>query len=39
MPRTIFENIVINKFEDVTTLAFCQYTSIRFFEILFIQKD
>lgn len=38
MPRTIFENIVINKFENVTTLAFCQYTSIRFFEILFIEK-
>ena len=38
MPRTILENIVIKKFEDVTTLAFCQYTPIRFFEILFIEK-
>ena len=38
MPRTIFENIVIKKFEKVTTLAFCQYTPIRFFEILFIEK-
>ena len=38
MPRTIFENIVIQKFEEVTTLAFCQYTAIRFFEILFIEK-
>lgn len=38
MPRTIFENIVIKKFKDVTALAFCQYTPIRFFEILFIEK-
>ncbi len=38
MPRTIFENIVIQKFEGVTALAFCQYTPIRFFEILFIEK-
>ncbi len=38
MPRAIFENIVIQKFENVTTLEFCQYTAIRFFEILFIEK-
>lgn len=38
MPRTIFENIVIQKFEAATTLAFCQYTPIRFFEILHIEK-
>lgn len=38
MPRTIFEKIVIKKFEEVTTLAYCQYTPIRFFEILFIEK-
>ncbi|WP_271767885.1 AraC family transcriptional regulator [Aquimarina algiphila] len=38
MPRTIFENIVIQKFEEMTTLAFCQYTPIRFFEILFVEK-
>ncbi len=38
MPRTIFENIVIQKFEEVSTLEFCQYTAIRFFEILFIEK-
>ena len=38
MPRTIFENIVIKKFVEVTHLAFCEYTSIRFFEILFIEK-
>lgn len=38
MPRTIFENIVIQKFKEVTALAFCQYTPIRFFEILFIEK-
>ena len=38
MPRAIFENIVIQKFESVNTLEFCKYTSIRFFEILFIEK-
>ncbi|WP_109829676.1 AraC family transcriptional regulator [Reichenbachiella versicolor] len=38
MPRAIFEDIVIEKFEDVTSLAFCKYTSIRFFELLFIEK-
>ena len=38
MPRTIFENIVIQKYEEVTTLAFCKYTPIRFFEILHIEK-
>ena len=38
MPRTIFENIVIQKFEEATSLAFCQYTAIRFFEILHIKK-
>ena len=38
MPRTIFENIVIQRFEAVMSLAFCQYTPIRFFEILCIEK-
>lgn len=38
MPRTIFKNIVIQKFEEVNALAFCQYMPIRFFEILFIEK-
>ncbi|MBW1297788.1 AraC family transcriptional regulator [Aquimarina litoralis] len=38
MPRTIFKNIVIQHFEKVTSLAFCQYTPIRFFEILFIKE-
>ncbi|CAL2103074.1 AraC family transcriptional regulator [Tenacibaculum sp. 190130A14a] len=38
MPRTIFKNIVIQKFEKVTALAFCKYMPIRFFEILFIEK-
>jgi len=38
MPRTIFENIVIQKFKEATLLAFCQYTPIRFFEILHIEK-
>ncbi|WP_298424685.1 AraC family transcriptional regulator [uncultured Kordia sp.] len=38
MPRTIFENIVIEKFEETTFLAFCKYMPIRFFEILFIEK-
>lgn len=34
MARTILENIVIIHSEDVTSFKFCQYTSIRFFEIL-----
>ncbi|SEM17793.1 AraC-type DNA-binding protein [Aquimarina amphilecti] len=38
MPRTIFENIVIQHFDKVSSIAFCQYTPIRFFEILFIEK-
>lgn len=38
MPRTIFKNIVIQKFEEVTSLASCQYMPIRFFEILFFEN-
>lgn len=38
MARTILENIIIQKFEKVTSLPFCQYTPIRFFEILHIEK-
>lgn len=38
MPRTIFENIVIQHFEKVSSIEFCQYMPIRFFEILFIEK-
>ena len=38
MPRIIFEQLVVQHFKEVTTLPFCQYTSIRFFEILLIGK-
>lgn len=38
MPRTIFENIVALREENVLSIAFCQYTPIRFFEILWIEK-
>lgn len=38
MPRTIFENIVIQHFEEETYFEFCKYTPIRFFEILLIEK-
>ena len=38
MARTIIENIVILKNKDLTSFEFCQYTSIRFFEILFFEK-
>lgn len=38
MPRVIFEHIVVQHFEKVTVLPFCTYTSIRFFEILFVKK-
>lgn len=38
MPRTIFENIVIQNYEKAPSFEYCMYTSIRFFEILFIEK-
>lgn len=38
MPRTIFENIVVKKLENVELIPMCEYTSIRFFEILYIEK-
>ena len=38
MPRIIFEQVAVQHFKEVTTLPFCKYTSIRFFEILFIRK-
>lgn len=38
MPRIIVENIVIQHLEEVSSIEFCQYTPIRFFEILFIKK-
>ncbi len=38
MPRTIFENIVIQNFQEKMSIGFCQYTAIRFFEILLIEK-
>ena len=38
MPRTIFENIVIQRYTEQLSFGFCEYTNIRFFEILFIEK-
>lgn len=38
MARTILENIVIQKYKDETFFTFCQYTTIRFFEIVYIEK-
>ncbi|MGY6649711.1 helix-turn-helix domain-containing protein [Wenyingzhuangia sp. IMCC45574] len=38
MPRTIFDNIVIHHFEKANAFEFCQYTAIRFFEILYIEE-
>ncbi|PKV48238.1 AraC-like DNA-binding protein [Aquimarina sp. MAR_2010_214] len=38
MPRTIFDNIVIQHFEKMTFFDFCQYTSIRFFEVVHFIK-
>lgn len=38
MPRTIIENIVIQQYENANFFEFCQYTSIRFFEILYFAK-
>lgn len=37
MPRTIIENIVIEDYKDADAFEFCQYTSIRFFEILYFE--
>ena len=38
MARTIFENLVIQHYEEQSSFEFCPYTAIRFFEILFIEK-
>lgn len=38
MPRTIFENIVIEHYENAVSIGVCQYVPIRFFEILFIES-
>lgn len=38
MARTIIENIVIQHYQNETYFSFCQYTSIRFFEILYFEK-
>ncbi|WP_109829293.1 helix-turn-helix domain-containing protein [Reichenbachiella versicolor] len=38
MPRAIFEDIVIQNFDQITAIASCQYTPIRFFEILLFEE-
>lgn len=38
MPRTIIENIVIQHYENANNFEFCQYTNIRFFEIVYFDK-
>lgn len=38
MARTILENIVIQQYKEQTFFSFCEYTSIRFFEILYFEK-
>ncbi|RKR13137.1 AraC-like DNA-binding protein [Maribacter vaceletii] len=38
MARTIIENIVIAQYKDQTFFEFCKYTTIRFFEIVYIEK-
>lgn len=38
MPRTIFENVVILRYKKSLSFGFCEYTPIRFFEILYIEK-
>lgn len=38
MARTIIENIVIQHYDKLSTFEFCQYTSIRFFEILHFEE-
>ncbi|WP_282035807.1 AraC family transcriptional regulator [Saccharicrinis aurantiacus] len=38
MPRSIFENIVIQNYKQETFFKDCKYAPIRFFEILFIEE-
>ncbi|GAA4236800.1 AraC family transcriptional regulator [Postechiella marina] len=38
MPRTIIENIVIAQYKKQTFFEFCQYTTIRFFEIVYFEE-
>lgn len=38
MARTILENIVIQQYKEQTFFSFCEYTSIRFFEILYFES-
>lgn len=38
MARTILENIVIQQYKEQPFFSFCEYTSIRFFEILYFEK-
>lgn len=38
MARTILENIVIQQYKEQTFFSFCEYTNIRFFEILYFEK-
>lgn len=38
MARTILENIVIQRYKEQTFFSFCEYTSIRFFEILYFES-
>lgn len=38
MARTILENIVTQQYKDQTFFSFCEYTNIRFFEILYFEK-
>jgi len=38
MPRTIIENIVIAQYKNQTFFEFCQYTTIRFFEIVYFEE-
>ncbi|GAL61793.1 hypothetical protein [Algibacter lectus] len=38
MPRTIIENIVIAEYIKQTFFDFCNYTTIRFFEIVYFEE-
>jgi len=38
MARTIIENIVIAQYKNQTFFEFCQYTTIRFFEIVYFEE-
>ena len=38
MARTIFSNIVVQRFNNAMSFDYCQYTTIRFFEVVYFRE-